>query len=195
MARVCLILPIASASSLSVEGVARCREGLESAGHSVEVLAVHDGREPSPADPVNGSWTWHPADSDGLSAAAITGLWKADAVDGVECLIILDPTRGYRVEDLARMLEPLVDGSADLVVARRQEAPGTLARAGLTAHGYRLASGLAGRITRPLLGASDVFVQPGRLAVHDRPAVPLQGPEDRSAGPRRGSRLPAGYPV
>ena len=39
MGRVCLILPLASASALAADLVARCRRGLEGAGHTVEVLA------------------------------------------------------------------------------------------------------------------------------------------------------------
>jgi dolichol-phosphate mannosyltransferase len=151
MGRVSLILPLASASALSGEWVARCRCGLERAGLKVEVFAVLPADQPRPADPSDRAWTWLSASARGLASATMTGLGCA----GGDYLIALDPTQGYQPDDLAHMVEPLIAGRADLVIARRVE--GAEAPRGLTARGRRLAAAGAGRITRPLLGASDLF--------------------------------------
>ena len=147
MGRVCLILPLASASSISAEWVSRCRRGLEDAGYTVQVFAVLDGEESCPADPADGAWVWLSAGSRGLSSAAMTGL--AEAGPHADFMIVLAPNQGYHPDDLARLVEPLADGTADLTVARRVAGSDDTRR--------RLVTALVGRIARPLVGASDLF--------------------------------------
>jgi dolichol-phosphate mannosyltransferase len=158
MGRVCLILPVAPASALTAGYVGACRRGLERAGHAVEVLAVYDPREPRPADPPGGAWCWLPANVRGLSSAAMTGLCAAESGPEPDFLVVLDPLQGYHPEGLARMIEPLARGDAELTVARRDvSAPAAgnpAARAGL---GRRVAAAAVRAASRPLLGASDPF--------------------------------------
>lgn len=171
MGRVCLILPVASSSALSLDLVARCRRGLEDAGHAVEVIAVLDPREPRPADPPDGGLRWVSATWSGLSHATVIGLGEAaDAAEG-EILVVLDPTQGYHPGDLSKLVEPIAGGKADLAVARR--AGGTRADTGRAGRGRRLAAAGAGRITRPLLGASDLFA--GLVAITPTLARAIRG--------------------
>ena len=160
MARVCLILPVDS-PSLPPEWVLRCRKGLEDAGHMVEVLAVLEGDGPPPSDPEDGSWSWVMAVRSGLSSAVLRGMIQAEA-EG-EILVVLDITRNYLPEDLARVVEPLVEGRADLAVAKRvrdSEHSGIPAQAPTRVHSaawrYWMSSGI-GLISRPILGVSDPF--------------------------------------
>jgi dolichol-phosphate mannosyltransferase len=148
MRRVSLILPVATPSAISHEFVERCRSGLRGAGYEVEVLAVLDSAEPPPEGPADRSWSWVRADRPGLASSVMTGLSKAQG----DVLLVLDPTQGYLADDLARVAEPVAAGRADLVVARRDRAGA--APAGRAAVVDR-AGRLAGRLTRPVLGASD----------------------------------------
>jgi dolichol-phosphate mannosyltransferase len=159
MGRVCLILPHASAAVLSDGFVARCRSGLEGAGHSVQVFAVADPEGPRDAEPSDGAWSWLEAPRRGLSAAAVAGLKRAE--EQADYLIVLDANQGYDPEDLALLVEPLAQGTADLVVARRLDRP--IGAPGLSARGRRLLAAAAGMLARPLLGASDLSA--GLLAI------------------------------
>lgn len=148
MGRVSLILPLAKASALSTEAVAAYRSGLEQAGYSVEVIAVLDPAEPLPEGPVSGADKWILATNPGLASAAISGLVSAAG----DVLVVLDSTRGYQPDDLIRTVEPIVQGRADLVTARRQSANGygPLGR-------LRIASGWAKDLARRLFGTADPF--------------------------------------
>jgi dolichol-phosphate mannosyltransferase len=75
----------------------------------------------------------------GQAAAAMAGLKVARG----DVLVILEPGRGYDGADLARVVEPLLAGEADLVVASRY------AR---TAGGLR---GAVGALLRPIFRTSD----------------------------------------
>ncbi len=110
MARVCLILPLSSAADLPLDGPDRYRRGLDASGSSVDVLVVLD-----PAEALPTGRGWVAGRSPGLCSAALTGLARAEA----DYLVVLDPTRDYRPDDLARVVAPLAEGVADLVVARR----------------------------------------------------------------------------
>ena len=148
MGRVCLILPVASAFALSAEWVARCRGGLERAGHAVRVIAVLEGDGPRPSDAADNDWEWLISGSRGLSAAAMTGLREAE--DLAETLIVLAPDQNYHPDDLARLIEPLMQGRAEIAVARREGS-------GVDARGRGLVAAAVGRVARPLVGASDLF--------------------------------------
>ncbi len=113
MGRVCLILPLGSAADLSNDQVERYRRGLEASGHSVEIRVVLD-----PTGPLPGGRGWMAGGSPGLCSAAMTGLAGAEA----DCLVILDPSRDYGPDDLARVVAASAEGKADLVVGRRDRA-------------------------------------------------------------------------
>lgn len=156
MGRVSLILPLSSASQLSPPWVARCRLALENAGHSVDVLAVLDPREPLPSAPSDRAWRWHHAGWHGLSCAAMSGLWDAESVGDYDALIVLDPAAGYLPEDLPAIVEPLAKSNVQLVVARRVDTPESL-KTSRSSSLRKLALALTGRIAKPILGASDLF--------------------------------------
>ncbi len=160
MARVCLILPVDN-PSLPTEWVQRCRRGLEAAGHTVEVFAVLEGDGPPPPDPADGSWNWMLAVWSGLSSAVLRGMIRAEA-EG-EILVVLDVTRNYLPEELAKVVQPLVEGRADLAVAKRvrkSDLAGIPEPAASRVHSaawrYWMSAGI-GLISRPILGVSDPF--------------------------------------
>ncbi len=150
MGRVCLILPLNSAPSLSAEWLSRCRKALEGAGHSVEVMAVLSGESETPPPPMEGVSTWLVSGTRGLSSAAMAGLAHADS--RTEIFLVLAPDQGYHPDDLARMVEPVVEGRAELAVARR-----------LGGSRRPLALAAMGALARPIVGASDLFA--GLIAV------------------------------
>lgn len=160
MGRVCLILPLASVSALSAEWVSRCRRGLEGAGHTVRIVGVLGGDESRPENPVGGAWEWLSAGSRGLSPAAMTGLREAS--DHADCLIVLDPEQNYHPDDLPRLIDPLTQGRAEIAVARRLASGPDARRRGLFA-------ALVGKVTRPLVGASDLFA--GLVAISASQAI------------------------
>jgi len=154
MGRVCLILPAVSASDLPADRVARCRRGLEADGHSVHVVAVIDPGGHPPTDPEADDLRWHRSPCPGLSSAVVTGLIQTEGMPELDYLIVLDLSQGYNPDDFGRLLEPLDNGEADLVVASRssfEDADGW----GVSGRGRRLAAAGIGRIARPLLGVSD----------------------------------------
>lgn len=154
MGRVCLILPCGAASGLSADRVARCRAGLEGAGHAVRVLAVLDGDGPRPTDPEGGAWTWLGSGARGRSSAAMAGLRAAE--DQADFLVVLAPDQEYHPDDLARLVEPLAAATAEIAVARRVPSV-------QDARGRRLLAAAVGRVARPLVGVSDPFA--GLVAV------------------------------
>ncbi|MDR3635660.1 MAG: GtrA family protein [Isosphaeraceae bacterium] len=119
MARVSLIVPVAAGATPTGEGLERFCQALEHQGHAVELI-VPEGR-------------------DGL-AAAVDGL-RAAAGD---VLVVLDPTRGYAPDGLARVIAPVVRGEAELAIATREGRGGNpLVRAAMR------------MFARPLLGISE----------------------------------------
>ena len=133
MAHVSLILPIAPGAERLDERIGAHRRALEGAGHRVEVLAVADPRLAADLIGLEGSWTLLVADVPGLAVSAIAGLRQARG----DVLLVLDPERGYRSEDLARVVAPLDRGEADLAIASRDHAR------------------FQGRLARRLVGTSD----------------------------------------
>ncbi len=123
MAHVSLILPIAPGSERLDERIGEYRRALERAGHRVEVLAVADPRLAADLVGLEGSWQLLVAETPGLAVSAIAGVRQARA----DILLILDLERGYRPEDLARVIAPVERGLAELAVGCQTET-GLLAR-------------------------------------------------------------------
>ena len=115
MARISLIVPLESVAATAGELINAYQRGLEEAGHSVEVLAVVDSSRVSGPDVAGLPGTIITAEEPGMVAATVTGLREARN----EIVVIVDPNRGYTPSDLLRVIDPLVEESADLVVASR----------------------------------------------------------------------------
>ena len=116
MARVSLILPTTADRPSPEDMIPTYRSALERAGHDVEIVVAT-----GPSGPLPAGDGWHAvrAAVSGPAAAAVAGLeWSRG-----EFLIVLDPDMGYDPADLSRILAPLLDGGAELVVASRL-APG-----------------------------------------------------------------------
>ncbi len=82
---------------------------------------------------LEGSWKLLVAETPGLAVSANAGVRQARA----DVLLILDLERGYRPEDLARVIAPVERGLAELAVGCHAE------------------TGLLGRSVRALVGTSD----------------------------------------
>jgi dolichol-phosphate mannosyltransferase len=78
----------------------------------------------------------------------MTGLREAG--EHADCLIVLDPAQNYHPDDLPRLIEPLARGTAEIAVACRSAS-------GPNGRDRRLIAGAVGKVTRPLVGASDLF--------------------------------------
>jgi dolichol-phosphate mannosyltransferase len=143
MARVSLILPAASDAWPDPVRVDSLKHALEGAGHEIEVIVATDLATNAPA-PLADAWRVLKAGGTGQAAAAVEGLLRAEG----ELLVVLDLTLGYRPEDLVKVVEPLVQGRADLVVASRAEAGDGLTRP-------RQVQAWVGALVRPLTGTSD----------------------------------------
>jgi dolichol-phosphate mannosyltransferase len=137
MARLSLILPIRPGSSPSADQVDRYRRGLEELGHSVEVVVSTD---PDGEGDSGGGPDVRP----GRAMLSVAGIREARG----HLLIILDPERDYTLEDVSRVISPLIRSEADLAVATRWTLRGVRGVHGLVGFG-------AGVLTRPLLGTTD----------------------------------------
>ena len=121
MAYISLIVPTTTRSPLDAERAISWRQALEDAGHSVEWIVAGEG---------------------GLATSALAGLREAEG----DVLLIVDPTLGYRADDLVRVVEPLARGEFDLAIASRFH-PGS---------GFpRGPKGWAGALARIVAGTSD----------------------------------------
>ncbi|MEO6808062.1 MAG: GtrA family protein, partial [Isosphaeraceae bacterium] len=143
MARVSLILPAASDTWPDLNQVGPLQRALEEAGHETELIVSTDFATNTP-DPSTEGWRVLKAGGTGQAAAAVEGLLRAEG----EVLVVLDLSLGYRPEDLVRVVEPLVQGQADLAVGSRVEAGDGLP-------GARRVQAWAGALVRPLTGTSD----------------------------------------
>jgi dolichol-phosphate mannosyltransferase len=144
MARVSLILPVAPGFQMGLEQVDRLRRSVEEAGHSVDVLVVIDPR--TSGEPIGlGAWgRTVVAEWPGVAVATLRGLREARG----DLLVVLDPEMGYAPEDLTRLIEPLENREAELVVATRWGAPSAGdSRTRLEAW--------FGALTRPFTGVTD----------------------------------------
>ncbi len=145
MAVVSLVLP---SREVVVDGdlVSRFRHALIDSGHEVEVIFAVGPHEAAGGPSVVEGGRVVVAERRGLAAAAIAGI---DETRG-EIVVVLDPSMGYEPGDLWRVVGPLAEGRADLVVASR-------CLPGPTDPGNgrdRLRSAL-GRFTKPLTGTTD----------------------------------------
>jgi dolichol-phosphate mannosyltransferase len=156
MARVSVIVPIAPGDVPAPGGIAGLHRHLSAAGHAVEVLVVAD---PDVAGLPGVEGLGVPvrnlvAERRGKAAAAYHGLGAASG----DLLVIVDLEKGYVAEDLDRVLEPLLSGEADVVVA----AHGGDAEAGAPARSGT-SRWILDRLARPLIGITDPST--GLLAV------------------------------
>jgi dolichol-phosphate mannosyltransferase len=166
MRRVSVILPVATPAAVTPGLIEQCRKSLREAGfEAIEVLVVGGPSVSPPGELIGGHWAWLAAGGPGLSWSVMTGLAEARG----DILLVLDPTQGYLTDDVARVVEPDSAGRADLVIARRDRAgaPGRLDAA------LRRAGRLAGRLSRPAIGASDPFA--GLLAMTPALAASVTG--------------------
>lgn len=145
MFRVSLVLP-SGEDRPADEVVNRLAGALQAKGFSVELVLPSDpGRRP----PASIGRRPLLRESRGLAAAAIHGLRMAQG----DALIFVDPSMGYGPADVERVLDALVDGTADVVVASRC-LPGPAASVPSKTFRDRLRSGL-GLLARPLTGTTD----------------------------------------
>ena len=137
MTRVSLILPMIPGDPRPDAIAAEYRSALDAVGYDVELLiATGPGMPPIEVDPALGRSVaaTHP----GLASSAMGGL---DAATG-DILIVLDPRLGYSADDLPRIVAPLADDAADLVLASRTLGGGRIGR------GFGVAA-------RPFTGSTD----------------------------------------
>lgn len=148
MASVSLILPLVPGALLTSEAIETFRKGLEDAGHEVEVLGVADPRSPQLPLVAGLWWRSFVAAEPGLAAAAVAGLRRGKG----DVLVVLDPGRGYSIEDLVGVVEPIERQDADVVVASRNASGGSRAES----QPGRLATWV-GHAARRAIGSSDPF--------------------------------------
>jgi dolichol-phosphate mannosyltransferase len=142
MSLVSLVLPIPPGATDPVALIPGLAVALESAGHEVEVVAVLPPGTDAASHPLAATAArLVVAELPGQAAAAVAGLERASG----DVILVLDPNMGYRAEDLPRVVEPLRDGRAELVVASRFAAGTGRLRAAL------------GALAKPLVGTSDPF--------------------------------------
>jgi len=115
MAFITLILPLGPGAKATVERIEPFHSALEELGHRVEVIGVRTQGEASPGLLRASWWREFVLDEQGASRAAFRGIEQANG----EILILLDLNRSYRVEDVLKVLAPLEQGTASLVVASR----------------------------------------------------------------------------
>jgi dolichol-phosphate mannosyltransferase len=161
MASVSLILPLAPGARLLAGHVDAVRCAVEASGHELEVLAVADPRNPEVLAGVGPSVRTLLADQPGKAAAAYRGLHEASG----DFLVVLDLEKGYEPEAVRRVLEPLVSGQAELVVASSSRgATGSSGgvsplESGLvhspSAHRAHAPRWALGKLLRPLTGITD----------------------------------------
>ena len=152
MACVSLIVPIAPGSALFLDRIAVFERSLGEAGHDVEVLIVADPRDPGALDNLAPPLRGMVAGRAGKAASAYVGLREATG----EFLVILDLDKNYAPENLGRVLEPLIRGDAEVVVASNSREPRVNSRtktkeAGSDGRWFTWISAL----TRPLIGITD----------------------------------------
>jgi len=157
MGLVRLIMPVSPAETLPEGYVERCRQGLERAGYTVDVLALFDPHHPRPDGPSDGLLRWERGDCRGLSSALVP--YEPDGSTAVDLFIVLDPHLGYHPDDVARMAEPLTQGVADITVAARN----TLESPVRSSAGNRAVGWAVRTVSRRLIGRSDVV--PGLIVL------------------------------
>jgi dolichol-phosphate mannosyltransferase len=150
MARVSLILPVTSKSALLGERIEALRRSLAGAGHTLEIVAVADPRDPDVLDGLGPTVLGLVSERPGKAASAFRGLREASG----DLLVILDLEKGYAPEDPVRVLDPLIRDEADLVVASTRRGPKSGTDLPLTDRRPRLSRWIDA-LARPLVGISD----------------------------------------
>jgi dolichol-phosphate mannosyltransferase len=125
------------------------REALERAGHEVELTIMG-----SPSAEAAGVDQTVPTRGRGLSSDVVDGLLVAEG----DIRIVLDGSRPYHAADLPRLVEPLVNGLAEVAVGD----------GGLT--GWRA---VAAWVLRPISGSADPFS--GLIAINRDALERVQG--------------------
>jgi dolichol-phosphate mannosyltransferase len=123
---------------------------LRDAGHEAEVVLAMgpgDAEACHPTLTVEGA-RLVVAEHKGLAAAAIAGIDESSG----DVVVVVDPTMGYEPADVVRLIAPLLEDRADLVVASRCLPDSPASSAGRD----RLRSTL-GRLTRSMTGTTDPF--------------------------------------
>jgi len=141
MAFVSLIVPIAPGAAPFLGRLGAFGRSLAAAGHGVEVLVVADSRCASVLQDLGPGVRALIDERPGKASSVFRGLREASG----DLLVILDLEKGYEPEELGLVLEPLVRGEADVVVAGAHQSS---ARRGLL--GWGLAA-----LLRPLIGITD----------------------------------------
>jgi dolichol-phosphate mannosyltransferase len=144
MARVSLILPFDSETLPDTSRIEAARLALEATGHDVEVVVASGPTFSATTPNWHDSWRWEPVRDAGRAAAAVCGLERAHG----EILVAFDPDLGYGPDDLVRVVDALVDGRGDLVVASRMTSGPDCPPVG------RLRRGI-GALARTVTGSSD----------------------------------------
>lgn len=137
--RVTLVVPLEAGQAPDPARLAECCAQLRSQRCEFDVLLAGMGPAPKLECDPDCTWDWVEASQPGLAPAAMSGL---EAARG-EVVVILDEGMGYDLADVARILAPLLDGSAELVMGSRL----TPSRGGLRA--------LAGWLARKIVATSD----------------------------------------
>jgi dolichol-phosphate mannosyltransferase len=145
MARVSLILPLATDGSVTAERIEAYCRSLRDAGHAVEDVQVVVDPRSTTSPPPGASWALVRSEVPGLAGAAVAGLRGGRG----DLLAIVDPARGYSPGDLVRLIEPLAAHEAELGLASRRA--------------YESRGGLGGprawaaAFARRVIGATDPF--------------------------------------
>jgi dolichol-phosphate mannosyltransferase len=184
MAFVSLIVPIAPGAAPLLRRIDALGRALGAAGHDVEVLAVADPRSRELPGGLGPEVRLLVAGQPGKAASAYRGLHEATG----ELLVIVDLEKGYDPEAVGRVLEPLVRGEADVVVASPW--PGAQAGSDPTSRRAMASGGGTARrgggplrwildpLLRPLVGITDpscglVAVTRASYQARDKSLTPL----------------------
>jgi dolichol-phosphate mannosyltransferase len=116
MARISLILPLGVVAESARDQIAAYQRDLGVAEHTVEVLAIVDPTRLDPSAVADLPCRIIVAAEPGMVAASVAGMREARG----DCVLVVDLARGYSSEDLMRVIEPLDERSADLVVGSRR---------------------------------------------------------------------------
>jgi dolichol-phosphate mannosyltransferase len=152
MAFVSVIVPVAPSSSLVSERIAGLSRSLMDSGHSAEVLAIADPRDPAVLNGLGRSVRGLVSEHAGKTASVYLGLREANG----EYLVIIDLDDDYASDDLGRLLEPLIHDEADVVVAVSALCRELrLDREVVSPTDRRSPSRWIGALSRPLIGITD----------------------------------------
>jgi len=157
MARVSVIVLVAPGAGHFLGRISALREALGETGHDIELLVATDSRSEELASgaacALEPSVRILPFEHAGKAALAYQGIRAATG----EIVLIVDLEKGHAPEDVLRVLEPLAEGAADVVVASRSRRKGGIAvdAAGPAPPQGGLRRQLIHALARPLVGITD----------------------------------------